>query len=103
VIFETRLPDGRLALFVDGQQKLDLPFLARRMVDGRLGFREARTFEVPAGKHEVRAVVRALVKRRPIEAQDSKQVIFQAGQSSVIGIEARAFPQAEVVIVTQGG
>ncbi len=103
VIFETRLPDGRLALFVDGQQKLDLPFLARRMVDGRLGFREAKTFEVPAGKHEVRAVVRALLRRRSIEAQDSKQIVFQAGQSTVIGIEARAFPEAEVVINAQGG
>ncbi len=103
VIFETRLPEGRFTLLVDGKQKLDLPFLSRRMVDGRLGFREAKSFEVPAGKHEVRAVMRALLPRRSIEAQDSRQILFSAGQSSVIGVEARAFPEAQVIINTQGG
>ncbi len=103
VIFETRLPEGRLSLFVDGQQKLDLPFMSRRMVDGRLGFRESRTFETPAGKHQVKAVVRALLRRRSIEAQDVKELRFAPGQSPVIGIQARAFPDAQVTINADGG
>ncbi len=102
VIFETRLPEGRLSLFVDGRQELDLPFISRRMVDGRLGFRESRVFEAPAGKHQVKAVVRALLRRRSIEAQDIKEIHFLPGQSPVIGIQARAFPEAQVTINSQG-
>jgi len=102
VIFETRIPAGRFQFLVDGQPVWEEPFESKRMADGRSGFRAAHTVSLQPGSVQIEAVVSG-GRGDGFTLQGTRALTLSAGQSIVVGVEARRFPPPQIIIKTSGG
>ncbi len=103
VIFETRFPEGRFVLELDGRPVVEIPYAARRAADGRGGFRGARTVELPVGSHVARARVTVSGPNGAVTLENSRPLDLTAGRPVILGVEARRFPPPQIVIRASQG